>query len=126
MHRVTFLRSISAAVKRALLARCTALLYTPDREHFGIVPVEAAHARRPVIAVDSGGPRETVVNGVTGWLCSPGEGEEERFAEAMGRFLDDRELVGRMGEAARKRVDEMFSFAAFTEKLDVIIRELVE
>jgi alpha-1,3/alpha-1,6-mannosyltransferase len=46
------------------------LLYTPTEEHFGIVPLEAMSAGTPVIAVDSGGPKETVDNEVTGFLCT--------------------------------------------------------
>ena len=55
--------------RRDLLARSHALVYTPSNEHFGIVPLEAMAAGRPVIAVDSGGPRESVLHGRTGWLC---------------------------------------------------------
>jgi alpha-1,3/alpha-1,6-mannosyltransferase len=46
-------------------------------EHFGIVPLEAMAARRPVIACDSGGPTESVDHQVTGrdrflvFLCFP-------------------------------------------------------
>ena len=46
------------------------LLYTPMEEHFGIVPLEAMSVGTPVIAVDSGGPKETVENEETGCLCS--------------------------------------------------------
>ena len=45
-----------------------ALLYTPDREHFGIVPCEAMAMGCPVLAVATGGPLETVVHGSTGFL----------------------------------------------------------
>ena len=62
---ITFLRSFSDAQKIALLERCNCLLYTPSNEHFGIVPIESMYCRRPVIAVNSGGPLETVaVSGV--------------------------------------------------------------
>ena len=65
---VVFRTSIPGAERSALLARATALLYTPDNEHFGIVPLEAMYARTPVVAVASGGPLETVVDGETGFL----------------------------------------------------------
>eukprot|EP01135_Chromosphaera_perkinsii_P006613 Nk52_evm15s554 gene=Nk52_evmTU15s554 len=57
---VIFVRSMSDMEKVNLLKRCCALLYTPDREHFGIVPLEAMYNQKPVIAVRSGGPLETV------------------------------------------------------------------
>lgn len=41
--------------KIALLKRSRAILYTPDKEHFGIVPIEAMYLGTPVIAVNSGG-----------------------------------------------------------------------
>ena len=43
----------------------------PQGEHFGIVPLEARAAARPVVACDSGGPRESVLHGSTGFLCRP-------------------------------------------------------
>ena len=37
---------------------------------------------RPVIAVNNGGPRESVVHGATGWLCEP---TAEAFADAFAQ-----------------------------------------
>ena len=55
-------------------------MYTPDREHFGIVPIEAMQEKTPVIAVNSGGPKETVVHGKTGFLCAQ---TGKSFCDAM-------------------------------------------
>ena len=52
------------------------------QEHFGIVPLEAMAHSRPVIACNSGGPRESVQHGLTGFLCAP---TPRAFAEAMQR-----------------------------------------
>jgi len=49
-----------------LYSQCDSVIYTPPNEHFGIVPIEALEQRRPVIVIDSGGPSETVIEGVTG------------------------------------------------------------
>jgi glycosyltransferase involved in cell wall biosynthesis len=48
-----------------LFQRCHAYVL-PGLEDFGIAPVEAMAAGRPVIAFDGGGARETVIEGVTG------------------------------------------------------------
>jgi glycosyltransferase involved in cell wall biosynthesis len=50
-----------------LYARCRAFLF-PGLEDFGIAPVEAQAAGRPVIAFGAGGALETVVDGKTGVL----------------------------------------------------------
>jgi len=120
---VTFRCNVSAGEKHSLLLQSTCLLYTSDNEHFGIVPVEAMHAQCPVLAVNSGGPCETVVDGVTGFLRPPTATE---FANAMTKFVGDGgvELRRKLGEAGRLRVQKCFSFDAFTVKLDHIVRQL--
>lgn len=118
---VTFLRSITDAQKHSLLHACNVLLYTPDREHFGIVPIEAMYMERPVIAVASGGPMETVEHGKTGFLCQP---IPEMFAKAMLSLMRDPKLMNAFGEAGKKRVKEKFSFESFTEKLDTVVKSL--
>lgn len=76
------------------------------------------YARVPVIAVDSGGPRESIVDGVTGYLV---EGVE-KFAECVERVvgMGSEERQG-MGSEGRKRVEEMFGLDAFTKGLAGIL-----
>ena len=106
---VTFVPSFSDEQKAALLAAATMVLYTPQvrlcdgaaplrclltlplcmqHEHFGLVPLEAMAAQRAVIACNSGGPTESIVDGVTGFLCEP---TPAAFAAAARRLLDDTE-----------------------------------
>jgi alpha-1,3/alpha-1,6-mannosyltransferase len=56
-----------------LLENTQILLYTPENEHFGIVPVEAMYMGCIVIACNSGGPLESVDDKVTGFLLPPNE-----------------------------------------------------
>jgi glycosyltransferase involved in cell wall biosynthesis len=67
-----------------LLSGCRALIVTA-REEFGIAPVEAQAAGRPVIALGQGGVCETVVEGATGRLWTGGPNE---LAEAVASFDD--------------------------------------
>ena len=115
---VIFLRSFSDTQKVALLQLCNCLLYTPSHEHFGLVPIEAMYMKRPVIAVNSGGPLETVLHGETGFLCNP---DAESFAEAMKKFVSDSSLTENLGTIGQKHVLQKFSFEVFAEKLHNIV-----
>ncbi|XP_068619605.1 alpha-1,3/1,6-mannosyltransferase ALG2 [Battus philenor] len=116
--KVTFMKSPNDNEKVSLLYHCKALVYTPSNEHFGIVPLEAMYYKKPVIAVNSGGPTETIVNDVTGFLC---DASSESFARAMSKLVWAPELVDKLGEAGRKRFETKFSFDAFTDQLDGIL-----
>lgn len=117
-NKVTFMKSPKEVEKVSLLYNCKALVYTPSNEHFGIVPLEAMYFSKPVIAVNSGGPTETIVNNITGFLC---ESKSDAFAEAMKTLVLNQELGIRLGEAGRKRFEAKFSFNAFTEQLNSIL-----
>jgi len=65
--------SISGDERLGLLERTDILLYTPENEHFGIVPVEAMHLGCVLIACNSGGPLESVKHRETGFLLPPVE-----------------------------------------------------
>jgi alpha-1,3/alpha-1,6-mannosyltransferase len=95
-------------------------VYTPQHEHFGIVPLEAMAAARPVIACNSGGPTESVVHGTTGLLCEP---SAVAFADAYGQLLDAKAAAA-MGAAARSHVVERFSRASFGAALSAKVQEL--
>jgi len=117
---VSFVPNFSSDQRRILLARCRAVIYTPENEHFGIVPLEAMAASRPVIACASGGPTETVVHLRTGYLCPPTPGA---FADALETLVEECDLAVDMGKMARERVVQKFSRDAFGEKLEKALRE---
>jgi glycosyltransferase involved in cell wall biosynthesis len=69
-----------------LLAGCRAFLF-PGAEDFGIAPVEAMAAGRPVIAYAYGGALDTVIEGVTGTLFP--EQTVESLCDVLRRFDPD-------------------------------------
>ncbi len=119
--QVLFLPSIPQETKQALLQQGSGLLYTPSHEHFGIVPIEAMAQGLPVIAMDSGGPRETVLDGITGYLC---EADPKDIAEAIKKLFLFDDAKDLLGSAGRKRVNELFSLKVFGDKLNNIARSL--
>ncbi|KAA3467757.1 alpha-1,3/1,6-mannosyltransferase ALG2 [Gossypium australe] len=119
--QVNFVTSCSTAERNSLLSECLCVLYTPTDEHFGIVPLEAMAAHKPVIACNSGGPVETIKNGETGFLCDP---SPKDFALAMAKFIQDPEMAKRMGERARQHVNESFSTTTFGQRLNQFLLDV--
>ncbi|KAK3304016.1 glycosyltransferase family 4 protein [Chaetomium strumarium] len=118
--QVLFLLSVPNVLKEMLLRSARLLVYTPSNEHFGIVPLEAMLRGVPVLAADSGGPRETVVEGVTGWLRDPGQ--PRAWCEVMDRVLNEmgEEELKKMGRAGVERVKGRFAEAQMAERLEGI------
>src|SRR3954447_21532211 len=80
---IRFAGRLPDAQVAAVLAGARALVVTATEE-FGIAAVEAQAAGRPVIALDEGGPRETVLAGVTGTFFDRPEPAD--LAAAVERF----------------------------------------
>ncbi|MCH7786400.1 MAG: glycosyltransferase [Chloroflexi bacterium] len=97
-----------------LYDRCLAVLFTPRNEDWGIVPIEGMAFGKPVVAVDRGGPAESIVHGETGYLCEP---SPEAFADAMGWLLADDDLYDRMSVQSRRRAGE-FTWDRFVGRMD--------
>lgn len=122
---VLFLLSVPASLKSILLNAASLLIYTPSQEHFGIVPLEAMLAGVPVLAANTGGPLETVVDGQTGWLRPVDD--VAQWTEVLDNVLhglSEEQLKG-MGEAGRRTVRAEFSETRMAERLDEEIDGMV-
>ena len=76
-------------------------------EGFPNAVMEAMAASLPVVATDSGGTRELVVEGETGFIVPPGD--VEALASRVGLLCRDGELRRKMGEAGRWRIVRQFT-----------------
>ncbi|MEP6621175.1 MAG: glycosyltransferase family 4 protein [bacterium] len=97
--RVRFLGRIDETEKLALLRRAWALVFASPKEGWGITNLEAAACGTPVVASNSPGIRESVMNGETGFLVT--HGDTQGMAAAMGRLAADAGLVTSLGVKAR-------------------------
>lgn len=96
--RVKFLGQVTQKRLGELYARCSLCVYTPVREPFGMVPLEAAAAGRPVVATAGGGYGEILDD--TCALFVPADPVE--IAKGVQTLFEDPRLARRMGEAGRK------------------------
>jgi starch synthase len=111
---------------------CCPSVYEP----FGIINLEAMACQAPVVASATGGIKEVVVNGQTGFLVpfepSPVTGfpvDPDRFARDLaariGELLGDEPKCRQFGLAGRRRVEEKFSWTAIADETIALYRELV-
>jgi glycosyltransferase involved in cell wall biosynthesis len=86
-----------------------------DPEPFGLSIVEAMMMGKPVLAHASGGPSETVIDGVTGWhITAP---TVEAFASGLSRMLADRAKWPQIGQAGRARAQARYTHHTMTDQL---------
>ncbi|NEB90706.1 glycosyltransferase family 4 protein [Streptomyces bauhiniae] len=90
-----------------------------DVEGLGIVYLEASATGLPVVAGDSGGAPDAVLDGETGWVVRGGEAAEA--AERITALLADEGLRRRMGERGRQWVEEKWRWDLLAERLKVLL-----
>jgi glycosyltransferase involved in cell wall biosynthesis len=100
-----------------LMARCRAFIF-PGVEDFGITPVQAMAAGRPVIAYAGGGALDYVVEGVTGTFFY--EQTAEALAKAVSQFDD-----AAYDPVTIRTHAEQFDTGVFKKKVQMFIRERV-
>lgn len=115
-NHVRFIESPSDDEKIKLFQLCDAVVYTPEHEHFGIVPLEAMAMSKPVIASASGGPLETIEDGRNGLLCR--RDDDGSWIEAMIKLYSNQKMSREMGKRGFERVKKNFSYESFRENLD--------
>ncbi|GGW83786.1 glycosyltransferase family 4 protein [Streptomyces lomondensis] len=86
-----------------------------DVEGLGIVYLEASATGLPVVAGDSGGAPDAVLDGETGWVVRGGSPEET--ADRITTLLGDAELRRRMGERGREWIEEKWRWDLLAEQL---------
>jgi glycosyltransferase involved in cell wall biosynthesis len=120
--RVKFLGFISEEEKVHLLRRAWASTLASPKEGWGISNLEAAACGTPVIAANSPGIRESVIDGETGFLVP--QGDVEAMAAAMRGIVESRNLVDVLGNAGR-RFAEAFTWERSAKETLAHLEEVV-
>jgi len=98
------------------LSRAAAIIYTSRLEPFGLAPLEANACGTAVVGIAEAGVRETVLDGVNGFLAS------DETPSALGGLiasLTESADAGReMGARAREHVERHWSMKACIDKIE--------
>jgi len=115
---ITFLGRLPDPQVADYYARCKALLF-PGDEDFGIVPLEANAAGRPVIAYKAGGALDTVIDGETGIFFS------ELSPESLCAAVLRAEKTAWDSVAIRKHAED-YAEPRFRERFMRLVEDAVE
>ncbi|TRW44349.1 glycogen synthase [Georgenia yuyongxinii] len=122
----------------AVLAAATVFVCPSIYEPLGIVNLEAMAVGLPVVGSATGGIPEVIDDGVTGTLVpieqvTDGTGTpvdprafERDLAEALTALAGDPERAARMGVAARRRVEDHFSWDAVADRTLEVYRAVLQ
>jgi len=117
---VSFKLNVNDTQLKDLYSNSTAVLFSAINEDYGFIPIEAMASSKPIISVNEGGPRETVINGKNGYLV----GSPLEMADKMATLASDRKLAEEMGRYGRRLAESKYSWDSFFEKLDPILRKV--
>jgi phosphatidylinositol alpha-1,6-mannosyltransferase len=90
-----------------------------DVEGLGIVYLEASATGLPVVAGDSGGAPDAVLDGETGWVVAGGSPRQS--ADRVLTLLRDPDLRRRMGKRGRQWVEESWRWDLLAERLKSLL-----
>lgn len=115
--RVIFAGAVGDSELPAYYGHCRSFVF-PGLEDFGITPLEATAAGRPVVAYGRGGVLDTVVEGLNGILF------QEQNAEALAAALADPRLDGPWDHSAMLAHARVFSRQRYRRELGESLADL--
>ena len=107
----------------SIMASLDVLVHPARTEGSGRVVMEAMAAGKPVVGINSGGVRELIQDGLTGFLIQPGDIME--MTHKVKRLVEDEVLRKEIGENARRYAQNHFSDQATMNAILAIYCDLV-
>lgn len=126
LKNTVFAGWITDAEKTALLRACRALVLPSHlrSEAFGMVLVEASLHGKPMISCEIGtGTSYVNLHGETGLVVAPEA--PAALAQALNQLLRDPALAQRLGSAARRRYEQLFSGAQLGQAYTQLYRQVL-
>jgi len=119
-ERIELFTNISEKEMKDFYASCYSVVFTTMNEDFGLVPLEANASYKPIIAINEGGPRETIKNNFNGFLIN----NKKELFEKMIELSKNEQLVKKLGKNGRNFVEKNFSWERFFKVFDKRIKEV--
>lgn len=101
-----------------ILAGCDVFVFPTLHENLSNSLLEACSSGLPVIATNIGGNPEVITDGVEGYLVSAKD--SEALVEAISKMTGNREVMKKMGQAARYKMETEFSQKNIYHKIELL------
>lgn len=109
---------------RPFVSACDVMTLVSHSETFSLAALESMSLGKPLVMSDLGGAGEQVIHGTNGFLFAPGD--IEALATHL-KVLTSAAVRARLGEAAARRVRELFTVqrmaGTFSERMERLLRE---
>lgn len=118
-NNITFIENPTDNKMEDLYANCYGVLATSFNEDWGLAPIEANAFGKPVLAVNSGGFKESQINSKTGYLI---KNDFMKFASKMLVLAKNKVLTVKLGKGARIH-SQTYSWSKFATRFDTFIED---
>jgi glycosyltransferase involved in cell wall biosynthesis len=106
LTRVSYLGKISYQEVQDFIKKAHVCVFPTFAETLGMVTIESMALQKPVVNSNIGWAQELIVDGESGYLVYPKD--HDRFADKIVDLLQDENLCGSIGTAARTRIETVF------------------
>ncbi|CAM3618237.1 glycosyltransferase [Smaragdicoccus niigatensis] len=123
-HRLTLLGRVPHSQLPDVLRSADVVACTPHYEPYGMVSLEAMACGRPMVAAAVGALKDTVRDGVTGFLVPPGN--RNALTTALKKLLDDPTAAAGMGSAGRAMVTSHYRWHTIARRTAAVYAKAIE
>ena len=121
-QKVQFAGFVSEQQKRSLFRQAWVHMLTSSKEGWGITNIEAAACGTPTIASDAPGLRDSIVDGVTGFLVR--HGDVAALASRLREVIADSALRERLGSQA-ERFAQQFAWDRTADRMEEYLSTVI-
>ena len=97
------------------------LLAVAKLEPFGLSVIESLACGTPVVAINEGGFKETVLNNSTGFLVTP---DKEEIGNAIAKLIKSSDLREKMGKQGIEDINKRFLWPNIVKKIEKVFYEI--
>jgi glycosyltransferase involved in cell wall biosynthesis len=119
-----FKSDVDDATLISYLQQSFAMIYTPRLEPFGYAPLEANLCGLPVIGIAEGGVRETIIDGVNGFL-TPTE-DSQRLGNIIKQLMENVDETEDLRRRGRQHVIDTWAIDKATQRLEQRLAAVIQ